>query len=184
MSKITNLIFKNKPHYITQSFSNKHNGTDYGTFRRKIPQYAIENGVVTFVGKDSNGSKYVKINYPRINKTFLHGHLDHIYVTTNEKVDNNTCLGLTGKTGNATGIHLHLSIIDNNNRSYLNPEIYAKEYIAAATNKIITYTVKKGDTLTKIAKKYNTTWQELYAKNKDTIGNNPNLIYPNQILRI
>ena len=40
----------------------------------------------------------------------------------------------------------------------------------------ITYVVKKGDTLSSIAKKYNTTWQSLYEKNKNIIGNNPNLI--------
>ena len=39
-----------------------------------------------------------------------------------------------------------------------------------------TYVVKKGDTLSSIAKKYNTTWQKIYNSNKSTIGNNPNLI--------
>lgn len=46
------------------------------------------------------------------------------------------------------------------------------------------YVVKRGDTLSSIAKKYNTTWQEIYEDNKDVIGSNPNMIYPNQILRI
>ena len=46
-----------------------------------------------------------------------------------------------------------------------------------------TYVVKKGDNLTKIAKKYNMTWQELYEKNKDIIKN-PNKIYPGQILNL
>lgn len=44
------------------------------------------------------------------------------------------------------------------------------------TNTSNTYIVKKGDTLTSIAKKYNTTWKELYEVNKSVIGNNPNLI--------
>jgi len=47
-----------------------------------------------------------------------------------------------------------------------------------------TYTVKKGDTLSDIATKYNTTWQKLYEKNKAVIGGNPNLIYPGQVLKI
>ncbi len=38
------------------------------------------------------------------------------------------------------------------------------------------YIVKKGDTLSEIAKKYQISWKELYQNNKDTIGNNPNLI--------
>lgn len=48
----------------------------------------------------------------------------------------------------------------------------------------ITYTVKKGDTLGKIAKKYNTTWQKIYNDNKDIIGNDPNIIKPGQKLVI
>ena len=41
MSKISNLIFHNKRHYITQKFSNKHKAVDYGTYRKKIKQYLI-----------------------------------------------------------------------------------------------------------------------------------------------
>lgn len=41
-----------------------------------------------------------------------------------------------------------------------------------------TYTVKKGDTLTSIAKTQlgSSSWQALYEQNKDVIGGNPNLI--------
>lgn len=48
----------------------------------------------------------------------------------------------------------------------------------------IVYIVKSGDTLSSIASKYNTTWQKIYNDNKNVIGNNPNLIYPNQKLII
>ena len=188
MSKITNLIFKGEPHYITQTFSKEHNGTDYGTYSKKIPQYAIETGTINYVGVDPYGSKYLKIFYPRINKTFLQGHFDTIYVKAGENVDSNTKLGLTGMTGNATGIHLHLSIIDNENRNYVDPEEYAKDYAENTdtenTEEPITYIVKSGDNLSKIALKYHTTWQQLYENNKDIIGDNPNLIYPQQTLVI
>ena len=123
MSKLSDLTFHNQHHYITQNYSKKHNGTDYGTSRKKIKIYPIEDGKVTYVGKDSYGANIVKIYYPRIDKTFIYGHMD--------KVD-----------------------------------------------------VKKGDNLSKIAKKYNTTWKKIYEKNKDVIGSNPNLIYPGQILKI
>lgn len=46
------------------------------------------------------------------------------------------------------------------------------------------YTVKSGDTLSSIAKRYNTSWQKIYNDNKNTIGNNPNLIFPGQKLLI
>ncbi|GAB3873730.1 hypothetical protein GCM10029964_014480 [Kibdelosporangium lantanae] len=44
-----------------------------------------------------------------------------------------------------------------------------------------TYTVRIGDTLSGIASKYGTTWQELQRLNGIA---NPNLIFPGQILRI
>lgn len=47
-----------------------------------------------------------------------------------------------------------------------------------------TYTVKSGDTLSGIANKYGTTWQNIYNNNKDIIGSNPNLIKPGQVLKI
>jgi LysM repeat protein/ElaB/YqjD/DUF883 family membrane-anchored ribosome-binding protein len=46
-----------------------------------------------------------------------------------------------------------------------------------------TYTVKKGDTLSAIAKQYGVSWQQLYEWNKDIIKN-PNLIYPGQVLKV
>lgn len=41
----------------------------------------------------------------------------------------------------------------------------------------IIYTVQSGDNLSKIAKKYGTTWKKIYEDNKDVIGSNPNLIH-------
>ena len=137
MSKITNLIFNGAEHYITSGFgsrepiktyagtsSNVHNGTDYGTYGKKIPQYAIEDGYVYSVGTDNAGAKYVTIVYPRINKRFLHWHLDTINVSKNQNVKKGTYIGNTGMTGMATGVHLHLGIIDLNTNSYINPETY------------------------------------------------------------
>lgn len=59
----------------------------------------------------------------------------------------------------------------------------AEEEYAEAQKKSNTYTVVKGDNLTKIAKKYGMTWRELYALNQDIIKD-PNLIYPEQILKL
>lgn len=55
---------------------------------------------------------------------------------------------------------------------------------STSSGTVQTYTVKKGDTLSGIAKKYGTTWQKLYEKNKSVIGSNPNLIIPGQVLTI
>ena len=63
--------------------------------------------------------------------------------------------------------------------------IYVGQIIKLTDNtKEISYIVQKDDNLSKIAKKYNTTWQELYKINKDIIGSNPNLIKVGQVLKI
>lgn len=141
MSKITDIIFKGAKHYITSSFGyrepikttkgdtgTKHKGTDYGTNGEKIPQYAIEDGTIYETGKDKYGAKYIKVDYPRINKRFNHWHLDTISVKKGQAVKKYTKLGNTGETGQVTGVHLHLSIIDLKNNTYIDPEKYAKEY--------------------------------------------------------
>ena len=48
----------------------------------------------------------------------------------------------------------------------------------------VVYTVKEGDTLSSIAEKYKLNWKKLYEKNKDIIGENPDLIFPGQKLVI
>ena len=45
-----------------------------------------------------------------------------------------------------------------------------------------TYTVQAGDSLSAIGEKLNINWQELYARNKNVIGDNPDKIYPGQVL--
>ena len=82
-----------------------------------------------------------------------------------------------GSTGHATGKHLHLGIKKNN--KWVDPEEYLK-----CEKKEKYYIVKKGDNLSKIARKHKTTWQDIYARNKKIIGDNPNLIRIGQKLII
>ena len=76
----------------------------------------------------------------------------------------------------------------------LNPEIkdvnliYVGQVIKVPTTKVeekeTIYVVKKGDTLSGIAKKFDTTWKKIYEDNKDVIGKDPDLIKPGQELVI
>lgn len=125
MSKLTNDIFKGQYHFLSSRFGSRavistsagksssfHSGTDYSTKGKKLPQYAVTNGTVTSCGVDySNASaKYVWVEYPSLGVRMMHYHLDSISVTNGQKVKRGTQVGITGKTGLATGIHLHLGI--------------------------------------------------------------------------
>ena len=67
--------------------------------------------------------------------------------------------------------------IENPNLIYPNQKIIIKQETTNNVSQETIYIVKKGDTLSGIAKKYNTTYQKLA---KDNNIENPNLIYPNQ----
>jgi len=47
-----------------------------------------------------------------------------------------------------------------------------------------TYTVKSGDSLSKIGQHHGVAWNEIYEANRDVIGDDPDKIRPGQTLRI
>lgn len=91
-----------------------HSGVDYGTNRQKVPCYALEDGYVVRTWKDSAGALGVDVAYPRLGKVGVYVHLDSISVTKGQSVNKDTQIGITGMTGNATGIHLHFGWYDIN----------------------------------------------------------------------
>lgn len=151
MSVVSNLIFHNAKHYVTSKFGYRsvlstsagktnpfHSGTDYGTNGKKIPQYAIEDGEILAATKASDGALYVWVKYPRLGVKFLHYHLDSIKVKKGQKVDANTLLGYTGKTGRSTGIHLHLGIKRLSGGDFIDPEKWMKNEYKAPNKKATT----------------------------------------------
>jgi nucleoid-associated protein YgaU len=59
--------------------------------------------------------------------------------------------------------------------------------VGSADGNFYVYRVESGDTLTKVAQQFlsdGQRWKDIYAVNRDVIGNNPNLIHPGQQLRI
>lgn len=125
MSAISKKIFNGANHYVTSPYGKRktistsagstasfHYGTDYGTNGKKIAQYAIEDGYVFAAQRAKDSALYVWVIYPRIKKAFLHYHLNSYRVRAGQSVKSGTLLGYTGKTGKATGIHLHLGIRD------------------------------------------------------------------------
>lgn len=84
-----------------------HEGVDYGTNGLCIPIYPILDGKVLSCGTDITGAKFVYVLFTSIKMVGLYYHLSSINVKKGEIVNTNTILGKTGKTGKATGIHLH-----------------------------------------------------------------------------
>lgn len=74
--------------------------------------------------------------------------------------------------------------IKNPNLIYTGNTLKIPKSNSTSTKEEIVYIVKSGDTLWDIAQKYNTTWKEIYEKNKEVIGSNPDLIKPGQKLQI
>lgn len=166
MSKVSNLIFHNAEHWVSSPFGYRksfstssgatgsfHSGCDYATNRKKLPQYAIEDGTVLSCGRDwaYGGAKYVWVKYPRLGVKMLHYHLDKIKVKAGQTVNKNTVLGTTGMSGRATGIHLHLGLKKLSGGDYIDPEKWFKnEYTAPAAKKKYTtgnYKVTKATVL-------------------------------------
>lgn len=147
--------------------------------------FAVDEGVVHIVVNNQSKSKtgygnYIWIRYPRYNLSLLYAHCEKIYVKKGDKVKKGDIVAKEGKTGSATGVHVHVGMTKIGSNTYLNPANY-NVLPDKPTPKVEYYVVKKGDNLTKIAKKYKTTVKQLVAWNKIK---NPNLIKVGQKLRV
>lgn len=203
MSTVSNLIFHNEKHYVTSKFGKRavlntsagntapmHRGTDYGTNGKKIAQYAIEDGSILSCGKASDGALYVWVSYPRLKVKMLHYHLDSIKVKAGQIVNKDTLLGYTGKTGKATGIHLHLGIKRLSGGDYIDPEKWSKNEYTAPPKKTSTAKTdsffpargyfKKGDVSPNVGKIAAFMYKSFpaYTK-KEALGN----IYGNNLIK-
>ena len=149
MSTLSNKIFHNAKHYVTSPYGKRkvlntsagktspfHNGVDYATNGKKIPQYAIEDGEIISCGVDTayGGAKYVWVKYPRLGVKMLHYHLDRYCVKLGQKVNENTILGYTGETGRAQGVHLHLGLKKLSGGGYIDPEAWSKNSYKVSTS--------------------------------------------------
>lgn len=104
--------------------SRLHSGTDMAA-GCGLEQYAIREGVVAAIEYDSGGGNMVYVNHGMIDGsswTSIHMHLDSAAVSVGQSVGPSTVIGYTGTTGNSTGCHVHLSVLQNGN--YIDPMDY------------------------------------------------------------
>jgi len=88
-----------------------HYGIDYGA-PIGTPVRAIGDGIVTFCGWKGSYGNYVRIRHKNGYETG-YGHLNKIKVYKGKRVKQGEIIGWVGKTGLATGPHLHFEILKN-----------------------------------------------------------------------
>ena len=150
-------------------------------------------GVVSNINYNTSKSgrriygNYVKIKHSNGMYTF-YAHLKYgsVAVKVGDRVTKGQVLGYMGNTGYSFGAHLHFEVRNANNAK-IDPTTYVGAELPKPTQSTdvdktsTTYTVKAGDTLSGIASKYGTTYQELARINNIA---NPNVIYPGQVIKI
>lgn len=135
-------------HYLTSSYGYRihpitkkrsfHYGIDLGTSYKNVGVYAIADGnihVVKSMAKYPNGAGnriYAKYNIEGKDYYALYWHLtDKFKVKNGQAIKKGDLLGYTGKTGNATGIHLHFGLMTGktfNTKNYIDPTEFFKKY--------------------------------------------------------
>lgn len=99
---------------INRGFSNggrkSHLGVDLGG-RKGDSIYAAHDGIVIYAGAGFRG--YGKMIILEYNKTWatLYGHLSRLKVKSGQEVYAGDLIGLMGRTGRATGVHLHFELM-------------------------------------------------------------------------
>lgn len=107
-----------------QRFSSYHAGFDiggYGVTGRAI--VAGEDGIVVLAQSYYGYGNAVVIDHGSGIKT-LYGHLASMSVSPGQRVSRGQVIGIMGKTGQSTGIHLHFEVIING--VHVNPEPYIR----------------------------------------------------------
>lgn len=106
-----------------------HNGLDLISTIEDRNLYAIDDGyvqkVVTGQDKATTGyGNYIWVRYSRYNLSLLYAHCAKILLKKGDKVKKGTIVAIEGKTGAATGVHLHLGMTHIGSDTWLNPENY------------------------------------------------------------
>lgn len=83
-----------------------HNGIDFRA--RSDTVYAMADGVASSVAYDVVTGMHIGIKHGDFDS--LYGHLSQVFISEADTILAGQAIGITGKTGRATGEHLHFSI--------------------------------------------------------------------------
>ena len=116
--RITSRFSSSRKHPIL-GYARAHNGVDYYA-PMGAPVNSVAPGVVTLAGWTGGGGRTVKVRHPNGYDTeYLH--LSAIAVRAGQRISQGDLVGRVGKTGLATGVHLHYGL--KKNGRYVNPVI-------------------------------------------------------------
>lgn len=116
-----------RKHPITGK-TNFHNGIDLAARAQTVR--SILEGTVTATGYHRHLGKFVRIDHGAVQS--IYGHLSRITVKPGQPVTAGYPLGITGRTGRATGEHLHLGI--QRESTYINPWKFLQNVIEYSKN--------------------------------------------------
>ena len=124
-----------------------HNGIDLGWSSKNggknQPIYATDDGKVIYKQTQTSGGKVIHIKHDN-GKVTEYGHLDTWVVDKGDKVKMGQKIGTMGRTGKATGNHLHFGVyegskIDYNKNKWLDP----KKYLYTTQDQVVGATTAK-----------------------------------------
>lgn len=100
-------------------YRRRHQGIDLAA-HRNTPIYAIDHGVVTYLGSRKRGyGRLIVLTHMNGKYKSYYAHLNRYKVKLGDVVKKGDMIGLMGNTGRSTGVHLHFEI--RRNKVALNP---------------------------------------------------------------
>lgn len=101
------------PYYISSPYGYRwgtlHDGMDIAGAGFGSPIYASNNGIVVASSYKYDNGEYIVINHNNGYYT-MYAHLSERYVSVGQEVSQGDTIGAMGKTGAATGVHLHFGL--------------------------------------------------------------------------
>lgn len=118
---------------LTRGFSNRRKHTHLGLDlkgKKGSPILAAHDGTVIYAGSGFRGfGKMIVLEYDQAWAT-LYGHLNKFHVKTGAEVKAGSVIGFMGRTGHATGVHLHFELM--RDKLPIDPAPYFKNSDAVA----------------------------------------------------
>lgn len=95
--------------YLPKKYSRPHLGIDLAS-NKGTPILAAHDGVVVYTGKDFRGFGKMVLIEGRGGWASLYAHLDKISIKQGTRVRKGEIIGGMGRTGRASGVHLHFEL--------------------------------------------------------------------------